>query len=867
MKQRNAENNTSAVKSHQKTVQSLDPTHEDMPIFATYQAMLEDDKYSSHDRSYPKHSTCPYQGLRKPLATKVSTQTKIPKCRRKPFTPTDCKDVVKYFGEYGTLKPGKCNTKNAIQICAIAETKTHKREDIKISCDVSPCKGKEISLGLFSDITGKIEWRVVKDINRTSKLIKHHILSSSFGPGFALLKCGQAIQALSFPKILKRLEPLENLRQRKRFNINIVVQDSLSRQHFYRALLKTASTFRDIIYDQSIPSTLLEFDKVQSYASNTYRNLQRLFTGQKHVNEKANCEKWIMDHNNEMPDNKTKYSCTYGIEEMLRRYKTAGYDTLLQEDHCWHDERNSFLDPRKSLGRVENETTRLRRWKEYVELVKKLQRWEVIGDYGISTLTCDVYKKYNVTNPFNSEDVPNVCFAGRHYGSFLLDYVKKYTKVNDMAAQPFIAYTHLLTSHDTNGKRIVNDDESLADLFRHAAYLRNTVTIFASDHGTRATEFSAYTSQGRQEISQPLLFMIIPHEVIKLLGPDVMNALVVNQNRLVGIEDLHYSLVSILDNNSNIPRSNVDNDEYHKDSNVEIIPTRLRGLFQPVPLDRTCEQMKLSSDVLCLCEGMDKTVSNDSNAVLWAAEFALGTLNNRIQEQYTTALKLKSAMKVSDFYSYGTCQRYTGEGITHARTIVAGSQQKFLFSLLVKPFGRKTIEIFDVEVSFPLKQNSRGISLNNLNRVSTYNVYEKCADISVDPTLCACDAHQQNNTQWRNELFLKLASKENFKLKSKTLILDEPCLTIISRAQMRLVKNEKWQSAFETYEGVNACANVTYKLTITFQEAKKTRISLRNPRSVTLLPRTITFLLTAHNPNTKGIFVPGFKFEKKKLAH
>ena len=310
-------------------------------------------------------------------------------------------------------------------------------------------------------------------------------------------------------------------------------------------------------------------------------NLQRLFTARKYINHRTNCEKWVK----ERPGRDAKFACTYGIDEMLRRYKNAGYDTLLQEDHCWHDKYSSFLDARQNLGRGdENETTRLRRWKEYVELVKTSGFWEVIGDYGISALTCDVYKKYNVTNPFNSEDIPNVCFAGRHYGSFLLDYVKKYTELNDMAAQPFIAYTHLLTSHDTNGKRIIDDDESLADLFLHAAHLRNTVTIFASDHGAKGTKFAAYITQGRLEVFQHFLFMIIPHEVTKLLGPDVMNALLENQNRLVGVGDLHHSLVSILDNNSKILRSNADNDEYHKDSNVEKIPTRLRGLFQPVPL-------------------------------------------------------------------------------------------------------------------------------------------------------------------------------------------------------------------------------------------------------------------------------------------
>ena len=635
---------------------------------------------------------------------------------------------------------------------------------------------------------------------------------------------------------MKRLETLKNQGEPKRFNINIVVQDSLSRQHFYRALLKTVSTFREIIYDQSIPSTLLEFDKVQSYAASTYLNLQRLFTARKYINHTTNCEKWVKGR----PGRDAKFACTYGIDEMLRRYKNAGYDTLLQEDHCWHDKYSSFLDVRQNLGRGdENETTRLRRWKEYVELVKTSGFWEVIGDYGISTLTCDVYEKYNVTNPFNSEDIPNVCFAGRHYGSFLLDYVKKYTELNDMAAQPFIAYTHLLTSHDTNGKRIIDDDESLAELFLHTAHLRNTVTIFASDHGAKGTKFAAYITQGRLEVFQPFLFMIIPHEVTKLLGPDVMNALVVNQNRLVGVEDLHHSLVSILDNNSII-----------------------RGLFQPIPLDRTCQQMKLNSDVLCLCDGMDKTVSKDSKTVQWAAEFVFGTLNNQIQEQYTTALKSKpGAVDASNFYGYGACQRYKSVEIIRARNIPAGLEEKLFLSLLVKPFGRKTVEVFDAEVAYALKQNANGIIMNNLIRVSPFNKYEKCADKNVDPKLCACDGDDYNNTQWRNELFL------NFMLKSTTQILDEPCLVIINRTRKQFIEKGRWQNLIETYEAINACIDVTYELSISFKRAFKTKISLRHASSVMLLPRTATFLLTAINSWKYGIFVPRFKIKKSKFTN
>ena len=834
------------------------------PIFTTYEAMLEDDMQAPKSLNFARHTPCSYQGLRKPLLTTVSKKTELQKCRRTPLTPNDCAEMVKYFGQYWSMKAGQCNTNNAVKICTVSEKKTDKREDIQISCDDRPCKGKRISIGLFNVKVGKIEWRVVNDIKGINTLIKRNVMSSTLASGFALLKCGEGIQILSFPKILKQDKSSQSEGKKRLFNINIIVEDSLSRTHFYRTLLKTASTFREIIYNQSIQSTVLEYEKVQSYASSTYSSLQRLFTAQKYMNSTTNCQYSVEEFR---PDN-ISHSCTYGFEEMFSGFKKAGFSTLLQEDQCWYDHWGSFIEPRAQLARVKDEKTQRRRWKDFVKLIEMSGRGKVVDDYGISLLSCNVYEKHKWTNPYNSRMIPNVCFAGRHFASSFLDYVKKYTELNDMATQPFIAYTHLLTSHDTNGRRIVNDDESLAELFYHAAHLRNTVTIFASDHGAKATKFAAYTTQGRQEVFQPLLFMIIPHEVTKLLGPDAMNALIVNQNRLVGVEDLHHSLISILDNNSNIPRSNADNDEYHKDSNVEIIPTRLRGLFQPVALDRTCEQMKLESDVLCLCEGMDKTVSNDSQTVQWAAEFALGTLNNRIQEQYTTALKSKpGAVYASGFYGYGACQRYIGVGVIRARNIVAGSKEKLFFSLSVKPFGRKTVEIFDIEVAYALKQNVHGITMNNLIRVSPFNEYEKCADKNVDPKLCACDEDDYNNTQWRNELFLKTASQENFMLKSTTQILDEPCLVITNRARRQFIQEGRWQNYIETYEAINACTDVKYKLSISFKKTYRTKISLKYASSVMLLPRTATFLLTAINSWKYGIFVPEFKFKKSKFTN
>ena len=839
------------------TSDTLEPTAAVFPNFDTYEAMLQDDTQISHGRSFPKYSWCPYLGLRKPFTSEISKNSTLPKCRPMLITASGYKDVVKYYGKYGTKKAGQCNHKNSIKICSVSKLdQKYKREDIQISCDASACPGKQISLGLFNETVGEATWGSVEHIGDLSKIIRNHITSSVFAPGFALLKCesGTGIQVLSFPKILDRRKTEQSQENTRRFNINIVVEDSLSRAHFYRTLTKTVSTLRNIIYNQSIPATLLDFEKVQSYAANTYRNLQRLFTGQKYLDSETDCNYGV----NEFLRNNTKNtSCTYGVEEMFSRFQKAGYSTLLQEDHCWYDDWGSFLEPRKQLNRVNNERGRSRTWEEFLTLVEKSGRYKAIDDYGISMSSCTAYKTYKVSNPFSSKKVPNVCFAGRPYGSFFLEYVKTYTQHNDMAAQPFIAYTHLLTSHDTNGKRIVNDDESLTDLFLHTAHLRNTMTIFLSDHGAKTTDFGGYTTKGRQEVFQPLLFIIVPHSVRKKLGPEVMDALVVNQNRLVGVEDLHHALLSILDANQKIVGS-------HTDHHVKQL-VQDAGLFKPIALDRTCEQMKLDSNVLCLCDGMDKTVPSDSLEVVWAAEFALGTLNNRIQQQYTKGLQSNQLSQASPFYGYGACQRYTGEGIILARQSVNGFEQKLVFSLETRAFDKKKLEIFDVEVAFPLRMKN-GITLKKLIRVSPFNEYEQCRDKGVDPQLCACHGDNRNNTLWRNQLYSKIKSRKSFKLPPRAQILDKPCLLIILRFRKVKIGAQQKQKIIKTYEAVNACPDVTYKLFIGVKRKYRTRVSLEFPTSMMLLPRTVTFLFTVNNNWRYGYFIPRFQFEKSEIG-
>ena len=803
-----------------KKVKVEKSSHSVSPAFGAFQAMIHEDEHAHVflGRDFLTRTACPYVGLRKrQTISSVSIDSQEPKCHLKLQTSEECKETMEYYGKPGDIKEVKCDVDQAVEMCRIIRANNFKKLDI--ACDLKYCEGEPLRVGLLGSQTGVVDnWTVLRDTKGLGQYLHDHVSSSKFGSSFALLKCEHrhVFQVLLLPKILQRSTIS---RERKKINFNIIVEDSLSRRHFYRTLSKTASTMRNIIYNKSVPATVLEFEKVQSYDTTTRINLQQLFSGTKNLHPNSD---------------------VIGIKDYFSHFQEFGYSTLFQEDNCWYDKWGSLLDLRYRTSGVKDQKARDEIWKEFVDLMKQTSRSDAIDDFGVTFLTCTVYAFLRATNVYNPKHFPNVCFAGKQFASFFLNYAKEYMMYNDNAEKPFLAYTHVITSHERSGQRVVNDDNALSKLLQQAAYMDNTVTIFISDHGAKSTAFSYYTTQGRHEVFQPLIFMIIPHAVSNKLGSDVMNALVANQKRLVGIQDLGDALRAYL--NPTAPK--------------------LQGLFRSVSLNRTCEDLGLGSDVLCLCDKMDKSVSNTSLVVKWAAEFALGSLNNMIQDQFITGQKQNTSK--SYFYGYGACQRYIGLEIGLARHVAVDQQEILAFTLYVQPFDRKTKEAFDIKVSFPVKRDE-GMSLDKFTRASSFNEYEQCADKNVNPKLCTCRSSKQRTFKWQNRFIKKATSQRSFSLAPVGHVLDHPCLKIISRSRQFHLPSGRKQNATSTYEALNTCSEITYDFTIDIEKAKGSRISHKLPHTVTLFPRTITFLIAVKNSWKYGVFVPKFSFVKRTL--
>ena len=754
-------------------------------------------------------SPCPYLGLRRQRVNyeeeeQVACVTHKPKVE-------DCEEAKAAY--HLNNEALRCTEPLGNKLCWFLETwRPFPTVRTTPVCNISPCGNNPVYVMGIDNRYGILEeknrWgKFTKNRELQRFLVSFVVAHTSNGFGYGILSCraknsSKTIkQILFFPPVIPQKRQFTNA---ELINVNILMLDSVSRAHFYRSLPKTVQTLRNVVHDHDIPATVLDFELLQSMAPYTFHNLRVFMSGKTGFDYKEHEEQ------------------SYDINILYEKLRKLGYYTVLQEDSCWFDEWGSFFT-NNVFQRNQPKTIRQfeERWVEFKNLTNTYE----IDDYGLSHISCEVFSQYNVTNQFNRPK--RICYNGRFFASYFLEYSAiLFRALEDSRRDTAIfSYTHLNVGHEISGTRIKHIDEDLARYLYAMTKYQNTLTMVFSDHGPKTTRYSFKTMEGRAEIYDPLLFMVVPKGVANMLGAGRMHGLITNQKRLLSTLELHSAMISLGDpkrENSNL---------YYKE-----------GIFAPVPANRTCEDITMKRTAVCKCEGWDRRIPDNHPYFVWVAEFALGFLNNDIQRQFLN--------NISKPGGFGKCQRLVGFSFEKVRMRTEKDNFTVTMDLIVLP----QLEIFEVQVSYPrFLGNGRDGSVEVVGhrRVSIYRRFHTCVDKDVSLPSCVCNSNGKKRKNWRKrkiwnyveiktggDVLTTLFRTKNFGAQSEVKNLHDTCLLLITRKP-----NERTV----VVEIANACGKRKYMVKVTGKSAGFFLASSPLPLTMELLPRTIHFLFSVYH--------------------
>ena len=708
-------------------------------------------------------------------------------------------------------KPLKCaNGESEEQLCSFKATNLPANQGKQaVVCNTSPCGTNPVYVLEFSPIFGILEegplWKRFFTSRGLEVYLKRYTnTTSSPGFNFCLLLCvrkertGFIEQFMTFPLAHKSFYETLN-EEINSINLNILVLDSVSRPHFYRSLPETVKSLRDIAQFSSHNATVLDFELLQSPAAYTFHNIRALMSGKMDF-------RYSGAHENE----------TYGIDVLFGKFKELGYYTLLQEDSCWYDSWGSIFTDNTYQGNIPRDKYEFaNRWKKFQDKVKNYH----IDDFGLSHASCEIFKRYKMTNQFNHPR--KVCFGGKPFAEYFLDYVQNiYNNLKSMGKKrKLLTYTHLNTGHEVTGTRIRQIDERLSKYLESMAKIQDTLTVVLSDHGPKTTKYSFNTMEGRAEKYDPFLFIIVPEKAAHTLGFKTFRALVQNQNRLITTLDLHNGFMSLGATRSTLAKGD-------------------KGIFRLIPANRTCADISMRPLAVCKCEKWEVMFPDNDKRFTWLAEFALGNINNKIQLQFLGGSK--------QVKGYGNCQRLVGSSFTKIRRRTEGGNFITTMDIAVLPGN----EIFEVQVKHPqsLKKQSSFLRLTAHERITIYRHFRKCADGAVSLALCVCDhkklqkqPSKRNKRKWieiktREDVLEVISRSNSFGSPTRVKDIHNGCLFLMYR-------NHGGRST--SFEISNICDDRTYSVTISVTNfnAKRHLVSRKIPFSINVPQRTIHFLL------------------------
>lgn len=743
------------------------------------------------------YSACPSLSVQEVSSLTFSSSCRLPKVRQEA-----CALAKSFF----TTDPRNqtCNS-TQMDLCKIEKTVWGLP---KIECHITSCGSSDIiSVGFVNPEDGSLSWKHFSFLQDVEKTLNNYVQSTptnAYFP-FAFLRCDEfwnptaKTQLFILPSRSVSAEKPRRETNKKLINVNIILIDSVSRPHFYRSLPQTVKAFRSINSNSS--SLVLDFELFHAIKQRTFESINALFSG-----ELSDVKEFI----NPVP---VKAGVMFG------KFKSLGYQTMWQEDMCWAHEWGLV----RNLKVMNKSLTLSRVWHN---LARVLQN-NSIDFTGITHSSCEVLRRFGVSDIFHGPS--NLCYGGEHYHALFLEHLEHSIKEGHMDSEkkPLFAFSMLNVGHEESGCRIQTFDSALSNFVNMLASDPNTLSIVLSDHGNNYGSYPR-TMEGRFEVFQPHLFMLIPKRVQNLLGKNKIRILKQNQGRLVSIVDLHHTLMAIAAEFGN-----------------EWLPQNL-GLLQPVLSNRTCDDLGLLISTLCICQGwMTKVNTNSFHFII--AEFALGQLNNNIQTQFLENFQAKRPLS-----GFQSCERLRGERFDNIREKWIGEVLTVTLDIYVQ-----NQEIFSVTVQVTSGSVIMDMKLTQFTRVSSYGSYQTCADKGLDPRLCVCkngpSLHESGTTANRlfteNGSYMKATEPPTtmwqhdgnvFNSATTADNIHENCLFILLREHISGV----------ILEAANYCSFVTYTIDLDLSLSNM-KISERVPLRKELGPGVILFLMAINqlDPN------------------
>ena len=430
---------------------------------------------------------------------------------------------------------------------------------------------------------------------------------------------------------------------------------------------------------------------------------------------------------------------------------------------------------------------------------------------GITEAACKVLNdKGKHTLPFFDNKDHQLCFNGKHQHQYLFDYLVHYidTIKKLPKREPLFSYTSTHVSHDEIGLRVQSVDKHLRELIDTLSTRNNTISFLFADHGNTYTRYQVNYLEGRQEMYHPVMLVVLPKNLARKFGEDVVFNLRKNQRRLLGMFDFRKSLVALA--------------KYDKKSGLE--PA---GMFGYISKDRTCEDLTLTKEAICICRARSYAKLDKADKFL-LSEFAIGELNNKIQE---ALLKTRGSVKNSSAL-FGSCQRLR---IQKVRNIAQESNSEGLvvtsMDITVQSgtvVDQEELITVQVESTVEAGQSSLKMKLLSFNRISKYGPHEECADQHVPLTLCICN---KKSAVPRNQLYQEIVG-ENSQIFPHS---SSSCIVEIHRE----ISDDNTPKA-GVYEIANICG--VHVVNITIISTNNIRTSRDLPLFLSLPPRTIYFV-------------------------